>query len=80
MSNSQVSQDKTRVTFTYRDDCRAEEIIALKILIFGIIRSLPHDIAINSIKNISANHENPALNNLCTEMVDAIIATTKIVD
>lgn len=34
MSNSQFSQDKTRVTFTYRDDCRAEEIIALKILMF----------------------------------------------
>ncbi|WKS82973.1 hypothetical protein NMD69_17345 (plasmid) [Edwardsiella tarda] len=80
MSNNQVTDNEAKVTFTYRDDFRAEEIIALKTLIFGILRNLPHDIAINSIKGIENNHDNPTLNNLCKEMVDAIIATTKVVD
>lgn len=36
MSNNQVTDNEAKVTFTYRDDFRAEEIIALKTLIFGI--------------------------------------------
>ncbi len=33
-----------------------------------------------SNNQVTDNHDNPTLNNLCKEMVDAIIATTKIVD
>lgn len=78
MNNSHDLQDKAKITFTYDDNQRADEIIALKTLLFGIIRSLPHEIAINSIQAIEDNHNDPVLNNLCKEIADAMIATTTI--
>lgn len=80
MDNQEIHNEMTKVTFTYDDNQRHDEVIAIKTLIFSILRNLPHDVAINTIRTIENNKDNPAINNLCVEMVDAIIATTKIVD
>lgn len=79
MNNNQDPRDKARVTFTYDDIHRADEVIALKTLVFAIIRNLPHDVAINTIKTLQDNTDDVILNNLCMEMTDAMIATTKLV-
>lgn len=76
MNNNHARSELAKVTFTYDDTQRSEEIIALKTLVFSILRNLPHDTAINTIKTIEKNHQNPMLNSLCKEMVDAMIATT----
>lgn len=78
MNNNHAHSDLAKVTFTYDDNQRCEEIIALKTLVFSILRNLPHEVAISTIKTIEKNHDNSTLNSLCKEMVDAMIATTSI--
>lgn len=76
MNNNPNHSDLVKITFSYDDNQRSEEIIALKTLVFSILRNLPHDVAINTIKTIENNHENPTLNSLCKEMVNAMIASS----
>lgn len=69
-----------KIKFSYDDNQRYEEIIALKTIVFSILRNLPHDMAINIIKTIENNKNSPEIKNLCLEMVDAILSTTQITD
>lgn len=62
------------------DNQRADEIKALKILLFSIIRNMPHDTAISIINNIVNTDNNEVLNRLCLEITDAMLNTTRIVD
>ncbi|WP_213752923.1 hypothetical protein [Citrobacter portucalensis] len=78
MNNNPTNNNLVKVTFSYDDSQRNDEIIALKTFVFSILRNLPHDVAINTVKTIKGTHENPALNSLCKEMVDAMIASSSI--
>ncbi|EOL2599527.1 hypothetical protein QQ551_004401 [Escherichia coli] len=78
--NNSTSEDRPDFSFNYMDNQRADEIKALKILLFSIIRNMPHDTAIRIINNIVNTDNNEALNRLCLEITDAMLNTTKIVD
>ncbi|WP_233958082.1 hypothetical protein [Pectobacterium versatile] len=78
MNSNPVKSDTAEISFSYNDNQRHEEIIALKIFVFSILRNLPHDVAINTVKTIGENHDNSTLNALCKEMVDAMIATSSV--
>lgn len=45
-------------------------------LVFSLLRMMPEDISLDVVKNLSGNGDNPPLNRLCTEMVDAMITTS----
>ncbi|EKN5031206.1 hypothetical protein ACOMCW_003278 [Yersinia enterocolitica] len=77
MNGNQKDDDKTIVTFTYNDNQRADEIIALKQLIFSILRNLPYDVVISTIQTIGNKNDDKVFNRLCLEMGDAIISTTQ---
>ncbi|WP_194430758.1 hypothetical protein [Pectobacterium carotovorum] len=78
MNNNPVDSGTAKISFSYNDAHRHEEIIALKIFVFSILRNLPHEVAISTIKTIGKNHDNSILNDLCKEMVDAMIATSLV--
>lgn len=61
----------------FNDNDRADEIIALKTLVFSILRNSPHKVTINKNRTIEKNNKKDlVLTRLCTEMTDAMIATT----
>ena len=78
--NNSTSEDRPDFSFSYMNNQRADEIKALKILLFSIIRNMPHDTAISIINNIVNTDNNEALNRLCLEITDAMLNTTRIVD
>ncbi|WP_050480633.1 hypothetical protein [Escherichia coli] len=78
--NNNAAEDRPDFSFRDMDNQRADEIKALKTLVFSIIRNMPHDTAISIINNIVNTDNNEALNRLCLEITDAMLNTTRIVD
>ncbi|MCT6592982.1 hypothetical protein N3553_24290 [Pantoea dispersa] len=76
MSELNAVSGKPVITFSCDDKQICEEIIALKTFVFSLLRMMPEDISLDVVKNLSGNGDNPPLNRLCTEMVDAMIATS----
>ncbi|EPV8438237.1 hypothetical protein [Klebsiella variicola] len=78
--DNNTPEHRPEFSFSYLDEQRADEIKALKILLFSIIRNMPHDTAISIINNIVNTDNNEALNRLCLEITDAMLNTTKLID
>jgi len=76
MSEQNTADDKPVVTFSCDDAQVCEEIIALKTFVFSILRMLPHDMSIEAVRNLTGNSNDPVLTRLCTEMTDAMLATS----
>lgn len=73
------AEESAKISFSYDDNQRSDEIIALKQLLFCIIRNLPHETGINIVKTIQ-DKNNPAYNRLCLEITEAMISTTEVID
>lgn len=80
MNSKNEVADKPVVTFSCNENQLSEEIIALKTLVFSILRNLPHETAIETISNLKGNSQNQVLTGLCSEMVDAMIVTTSLAE
>ncbi|KMV67597.1 hypothetical protein WB66_23155 [bacteria symbiont BFo1 of Frankliniella occidentalis] len=76
MNEQNTAGSKPSVTFSCDDAHVCEEMIALKTFVFSILRTLPHEVSIEAVRNLVGNSNNPVLTRLCTEMTDAMLATS----
>lgn len=76
MNEQNTAGDKPVVTFSCDNAQVCEEIIALKTFVFSILRTLPHDLSIEAVRNLAGNSNDTVLTRLCTEMTDAMLTTS----